>query len=262
MSSKPMVTAAQLAGIVRAKPGSKHLAQIHDLIPALNKTLLKYEIDTPLRIAHFLAQIAHESMGLRRTIEIWPRPNLDRNGVARNGNRFQLRYEKMKRNLGNYRPGDGYRFRGRGLIQLTGRYNYTAYGKALGRDLVSGNNMEAVGLLPLAIDVAGWFWTSRRVNLNALADGDHFIRIMRAINGGENGREDRRRYLIRAKRVLGITGLQAGGKKTYTVRPGDFLSRIAATYGISLKKLKAANPEIKGPDFIIEPGQKIKIPGK
>lgn len=261
MKSKPMVSVAQLATIVNTRPGSKHYAHLQDLTPALNKVLLKYGIDTPLRIAHFLAQMAHESMGFRRFEEIWPNPKLDERGVARNGNRFQLRYEKMRRNLGNTEPGDGYRFRGRGLVQLTGRYNYTAYGRAIGRDLTGGKNMDAVARLPLAVDVAGWFWTTRRISLNVLADGDHFIRITRSINGGENGREDRRRYLIRAKKVLGVSGVQFARPKTYTVRPGDYLSKIAATYGVPLLKLKENNPEIKGPDFIIEPGQKIKIPG-
>jgi len=147
-------------------------------------TLARYDITTPLRIAHFLAQIAHESGCLVYTEEI-------ASGKAYDG----------RADLGNTEPDDGPRFKGRGLIQLTGRFNYQNYGKACGRDLEHGTNPGLVATDPaLATDVAGWFWAGR--NLNALADKDDLDGITRRINGGLNGLADRAAFLARAKWLL------------------------------------------------------------
>ena len=87
--------------------------------------------------------------------------------------------------LGNTEPGDGVRFKGRGLIQLTGRANYTSYGQAIGQDLIHGVNMNKVADDPkMAVDVACWFWSSR--HLNSHADQDDLNKITRRINGGTN----------------------------------------------------------------------------
>lgn len=179
-------------------PGRDHL--IRRYLPFLNKTCERFNIDTPLRLAHFLAQILHESGGLRWPEEIWPEPALDTHGVAQKGSRWQLRYERHP-GLGNTEVGDGYRFRGRGLIQLTGRANYRAFGKSLGLDLEA--KPDRVALEPnLAVLAAGWFWDQR--GLNAVADLDDLKTITRRINGGYNGLADRERYLARAKQALGL----------------------------------------------------------
>lgn len=175
-----MITAAQLQQILPyAAPG-----RIAEYLPHLVAGMAARGIDTPLRQAHFLAQIGHESGHLRYHAEI-------ASGEAYEG----------RRDLGNAEPGDGQRFKGRGLIQLTGRANYTAYGKAIGRDLIANPTLVATDPA-LAVDVACWFWESR--GLNALADADDIDRVTRRINGGLNGLVDRRAILARAKEVFGL----------------------------------------------------------
>lgn len=167
--------------LVMTSAGATRIASFHDAILA---TMDRHQINTPLRIAHFLAQIGHESGCLRYTEEI-------ADGSAYEG----------RADLGNTQPGDGPRFKGRGLIQLTGRANYRAYGKACGHDFENRTDPALVATDPnLAVDVAGWFWTSR--NLNQLADRDDLEAVTRRVNGGLNGLDDRAAYLARAKWLL------------------------------------------------------------
>ena len=147
--------------------------------------MAEFGIDTPTRQAAFLAQIGHESGGLHWSVEIW------------GPTEAQRRYEG-RRDLGNVQIGDGYRFRGRGLIQTTGRANYVATGKALGVDLIA--KPELLALPELAARSAAWYWKSR--NLNALADAGDFERITRKINGGLNGQAERIALWESARGVL------------------------------------------------------------
>jgi putative chitinase len=141
-------------------------------------------IDAPLRVAHFLAQLGHESGDLRYCEEI------------ADGDAYEGRTD-----LGNTKKGDGRRFKGRGLIQLTGRANYRAYGEARGRDFLEGDNPTLLASDPeLAVDVAGWFWATR--GLNEPADRDDLRLITRRINGGYNGLEDRAAHLAQARWFL------------------------------------------------------------
>ena len=104
--------------------------------------------------------------------------------------------------LGNTETGDGKRFKGRGLIQLTGRANYQAYGEYKGQDFTTEDNMKRVATDPnLATDVAGWFWTESK-SLNQLADIDDVNSITYKINGGYNGLAERKAHLARAKFFL------------------------------------------------------------
>ena len=152
----------------------------------LEQTMRRYGIDTALRRSHFLAQVGHESGALRYEEEL-------ASGEA---------YER-RADLGNTEPGDGPRFKGRGLIQLTGRANYAAYGAARGIDLTTGDAPRRIATDPeLAADVAGWFWQSRK--LNARADADDIRAVTRRINGGYNGLADRIEYLRRAKFFLRV----------------------------------------------------------
>lgn len=145
-----------------------------EFVEPINLALDRYEINTPARIAAFLAQIGHESGGLRYVKEIWG-PTV-----------AQQRYEG-RADLGNTQPGDGKRFMGRGLIQITGRTNYEAVGRALGIDAVASPEVLESPLY--ASLSAGWFWSSR--NLNALADEGDMRKLTRRINGGYNGLDDR-----------------------------------------------------------------------
>lgn len=149
-------------------------ANCRKFIEPLNKAMVKYKINTDLRQCHFIAQLAHESGSFRYTEEL-------ASGEA---------YENRK-DLGNTSPGDGKKFKGRGLIQLTGRSNYQKYGEYIGVDLTL--NPEQVATDPiLGVDVAGWFWTIRKLNL--LADKDDLKAITKKINGGYNGLADREKY--------------------------------------------------------------------
>jgi len=153
-------------------------------LPLLNLSLPKYEINTPLRTAHFLAQIGHESLSFVYTQEV-------ASGAAYEG----------RLDLGNTQPGDGVRFKGRGLIQLTGRDNYKKYGKFISVDLLHSGNEQLIAEKPeYALDVSLWFWNKRK--LNDYADEDNLKAITRRINGGYNGLEDREHYLNRAKFFL------------------------------------------------------------
>lgn len=149
------------------------------------KYLLKYEINTPLRLAHFVAQIAHESGGFRWMKEVWgPTP-------------AQRKYEG-RHDLGNICTGDGRRYAGRGCLQLTGRANYREVGARLGLDLEE--NPDLASDPETSILIACDFWQSRWIN--PIADADDITRVTKKVNGGTNGIEDRMRKLARAKEVL------------------------------------------------------------
>lgn len=154
------------------------------LTPIILETMTRYDINTPLRQAHFLAQIGHESGELVYRKEL-------ASGTA---------YEN-RRDLGNTQPGDGPRYKGRGLIQLTGRANYADYSRtgAFRVDVEADPEQLAVDDR-LCVDVAGWFWERR--GLNAFADRDDLETVTRRINGGLNGLENRRRLLSRGKTLL------------------------------------------------------------
>ena len=168
--------------------GSKGVRQteiINAVDDVLRSTLARYEINTPLRIAHFIAQIAHESAGLRTTEEF-------ASGEAYEG----------RADLGNTQPGDGKRFKGRGLIQLTGRANYKTFGDKMGEDFIA--DPEKCAEPELSLIIACEYWKSR--NINAKADKDDLISVTRAINGGTNGLDDRRKYLGKAKDEMARLG--------------------------------------------------------
>jgi len=152
--------------------------------PLLRSNMEASEINTPLRMAHFLAQLGHESAEFRYTEEI-------ASGAAYEG----------RTDLGNIESGDGVRFKGRGLIQLTGRANYKKYGTARTADYLTGSNPGLLSTDPaIAVHVSCWFWTSH--SLNTLADSDNITAITKVINGGHNGLADRKIKLGRAKFFL------------------------------------------------------------
>ena len=153
----------------------------------LAKTLQEFEINTRLRIAHFLAQTCHESAGFRTTEEF------------ASGRAYEHRLD-----LGNVNVGDGPRYKGRGLLQLTGRSNYTLLGKQLldqGLIAVSLKDAPELAAEPvLSLRIACEFWKSK--NINAACDGDDVLRVTKIVNGGTNGLDDRRALTSKAKTAL------------------------------------------------------------
>jgi len=151
------------------------------LVEYLNKHMPEYEVNNYLRVCHFLAQAAHEAAAFR-TLEEYA------SGEAYEG----------RKDLGNTHKGDGVRYKGRGIFQLTGRANYAKIGKLIDKDLE--NNPELAESPEISVLTALEYWKSR--NLNALADKDDVESITRKINGGLNGIEDRKKYLSKIKSIL------------------------------------------------------------
>lgn len=158
-------------------------SRAQDWYPHMRAACIEFDITAPTRLAAFLAQIGHESGGFVYTREIW------------GPTQAQQRYEGRK-DLGNTQPGDGSRFRGRGLIQITGRYNYTAVAEGLGIDCV--NRPEMLEEPRNAARSAAWWWANN--GCNELADAGNFHALTRRINGGLNGIDDR---LERWERAIG-----------------------------------------------------------
>lgn len=172
-----MITLDELLQIM---PLAKGRAAVFHL--PLVEAMEEFGINTPARQAAFLAQVCHESGSLRYVREL-------ASGAAYEG----------RVDLGNSEPGDGVRFKGRGLIQVTGRANYRMCGQALVLPLEE--QPELLEQVVHACRSAGWFWQSR--GLNALADAGDFRLITRRINGGLNGFADRLAAFERANEVLG-----------------------------------------------------------
>lgn len=186
-------------------------------VEPINLTLERFSIDTPMRVAAFLGQTAHESARFDRLTEnlnysahglaaTWPSRFRDINGLpTEQAQRLHRKPEEIANvvyaaRLGNgsVESGDGWRFRGRGLIHVTGRYNYRECGRVLGIDLESApESLESELYASLS---AGWFWSMR--GLNVLADSWAIERISRIVNGGVHGMAERLEISNRALDVL------------------------------------------------------------
>lgn len=179
---------------------------VEKYLQPLIDTMSKYHIDTPLRDAHFIAQIGHESANFAATAE-----NLNYSAkallsvfpkyfTAETANSFARQPEKIANlvyanRLGNVLPGDGWRYRGRGLMQVTGKVNYAAISKDIGVDFV--NHPELLEGTVYATECAGWYWNKH--GINTLADLDDLVAVTKKINGGTNGLDDRAHRLELAK---------------------------------------------------------------
>ena len=175
--------------LVKVLPNSRLKAGV--FISALNTAMSHHQITTPERTAAFLAQIGHESAQLLYVREMGSDHYLskyDTGGLAaRLGNTSEA-------------DGDGQLYRGRGLIQITGRHNYLVCSQALFGDDRLLRDPTLLEQPQWAAESAAWFWQSN--GLSELADKDQFTAITRRINGGLNGLEDRLRLWARAKAVL------------------------------------------------------------
>ncbi|MCD0155995.1 glycoside hydrolase, family 19 [Deinococcus sp. 6GRE01] len=173
------------ADLIRALVPALTTARAAEVASALAGPAARAGITTRARVAAFVAQLAHESAGFKYLEEIWgPTP-------------AQRRYEG-RADLGNTQAGDGYRFRGRGWIQLTGRHNYRTYGGLLNLPLEAQPDLAAQP--GTAARIACAYWDQRK--LNALADAGDFAGITYLINGGTNGAADREAYHRRALAAL------------------------------------------------------------
>lgn len=167
--------------ILRVMPSAN--SRVDKYLVFINRYASEFGITTALRMAHYLAQIAHESGELRYTKEL-------ASGAEYEG----------RKDLGNTKKGDGVRYKGRGLIQLTGKANYKAYKEYCGFDVVAKPELleQPLG----AVRSSMWYWKTH--DLNALADKDDVKAVTKRINGGYNGLAARQKYLDRAKKALGL----------------------------------------------------------
>jgi putative chitinase len=194
---------------------------------SLADCISRADLSSKLRLAHFLAQTAHESAGLETTVEY-------ASGAAYEGDK----------DLGNVQRGDGKRFKGRGLIQLTGRANYAAYGKALGVDLVG--RPERAAEFPVAALTAAEYWRSR--NINPSADRDDIRAVTLRVNGGENGLSSRETFLARAKHALSdLKGALIAGAAGETQAAATKAKAAAAPATTAVVSLASLHPAVQSP---------------
>jgi len=184
-----LITLPQLLQIL---PGARLGAGV--FLPALNTAMSRFEIGQPKRVAAFLAQVGHESGELRYVRELGSDAYLSKYDTG-----------ALAVRLGNTpeADGDGQKYRGRGLIQITGRRNYLACSQALFGDERLLREPTLLEQPQWAAESAAWFWQSN--GLNELADKDQFTTITRRINGGLNGLEDRLRLWARAKAAFCVS---------------------------------------------------------
>ncbi len=168
-----------------AKCTGARLDRAQTFAEPLSLAMKEFGITTTEQQAMFLANVGHESGGLKWLTELW------------GPTEAQKRYEG-RRDLGNTQAGDGVRFKGRGLLQTTGRANYKALSDHLGIDFIA--NPEKLAQPMEASLSAGYFWQSH--NLNAVADGGDFLRVVKTINGGTNGLAERQTLYTAAKAAL------------------------------------------------------------
>lgn len=181
-------------------------------IPYLNTVLPEFEINTPYRKAHFLAQLAHESGGLKYVEE---NLNYSAQGLrsifgkyfptmemaeqyARKPEKIANKVYANRMGNGDEQSGDGWKYRGRGLIQLTGKSNYQRFGQEYSLD--SENNPDLLLDPEVALISACWYW--KRNKLNNYADADDIHMVTKRINGGTNGILHRQQYLESFKKVF------------------------------------------------------------
>uniref|UniRef100_A0AAU8GHX4 Endolysin n=2 Tax=unclassified Seunavirus TaxID=2494210 RepID=A0AAU8GHX4_9CAUD len=180
------LTQAQLDKIFPVGASSGRNAKF---LGALNDLFEKTNINTVNRIAGFLSQIGVESAEFRYVRELGNNSYFDKYDTG-----------PIAERLGNtpQKDGDGAKYKGRGLIQITGLANYKACGKALGLDLV--NHPELLEQPEYAVASAGWYWNMR--NINAACDADDIVKITKLVNGGTNHLAERTAYYKKAKSVL------------------------------------------------------------
>jgi len=197
----------QLAQLI---PGNPYVDHWHH---ALEQALPDYDINTPARVAAFIAQCAHESGGFRFLKEnlnykaeslsrVWPKYFKDpavAKQYAHNPEAIANRAYASRMGNGNEASGDGWKFCGRGLIQLTGRSNYQAFADSIETDIE--DIPEYLATFEGSCQSAAWFWESN--NLNKWADAGDITTLTKKINGGILGLADRQKHYEHALHVIG-----------------------------------------------------------
>lgn len=245
-----LLTEAQLAAMI---PTNK---EVGEWCVALNEMLPKYGITTDKRIASFISQCAHESMDFRvleenlnykeaTLLRVFPRyfgPGKE-NAAEYAGKPEKIaNYVYMDKNrskagaLGNQKDGDGFLFRGKGLKQVTGRSNTTAFGKTVG--MTAEEAAEYLMTKKGALESALWFWGSR--NLNEVADTGDVVKLTKIINGGDIGLADRQARYAKAMAALGgkieAINSQITDAVTQALRrgsKGDLVKKLQAKLGLT-----------------------------
>jgi putative chitinase len=194
---------------------AEQLAKLHigaQWVDALNETFTRFGINTPRQQAAFIGQCGHECGNFKvleenlnyravTLMKLWPKrfPTLEvANGYEKNPRRIANMVYSGRMGNRNESSGDGYRFRGRGCIQLTGHANYFHAGKALGIDFVA--DPDLVGTPKYAALTAGWFWSTH--GCNEIADRGDWTQLTKKINGGTIGLDDRIKHTEHALSVL------------------------------------------------------------
>lgn len=245
-------TKEHLAAVI---PGN---ARVDAWYAALCEILPKYGITTERRVAHFVSQCAHESNNFRSLEEnlnysedalnrVFPRyfgaGKRSAAEYARNPEKianyvYMDEYRSARGALGNTQAGDGWRFRGRGLKQLTGRNNYTRFAESVG--ITAEDSAEYVATEKGAIESAAWFWDTNR--LNTIADTDDVVLMTKRINGGDIGLADRQQRYAGAMRVFGsdappaAVAASGAANLSETIRvgsSGDTVRAVQAKLGIT-----------------------------
>ena len=193
----------------------EQLAKLHigeQWVDALNETFARFDISTPIRQASFIGQCGHECGSFKvleenlnyraeTLMKLWKSrfPTIEiANEYARNPKKIANKVYSSRMGNRDEASGDGYRFRGRGCIQLTGHANYFHAGQACGADFVMEPDLVATPRY--AAMTAGWFWSTHK--LNQYADGSDFVTMTKKINGGTIGLQDRINHINHALQVL------------------------------------------------------------
>lgn len=245
-----MITLSQFQQMI---PTNKEAAEWYDITIDFFE---KYNITTPLRIASFMAQCAHESQDFRSLEEnlnysvdsllrVFPRyfgaGKADPAAYARNPEKL-ANYVYMDANrsksgaLGNTQPGDGWKFRGGGIKQLTGRNNYATFGKDLG--MTADEAAAYVRTKKGALESACWFW--KKNGLEKFADADDIVGMTKKINGGTIGLEDRQSRYTKAKAIIGNST-----SSTPAAKPAAPAPKSQITDSVTAKSAPAKYPTIQ-----------------
>lgn len=275
-----MLTKEKIVHLLHGNPAAEEWAD------AAIEILPKYEITTAARVAGFFAQCGHESAGFKVLEENlhYRAETLDKvfpkyfKNAGRDAAAYARQPEKIanvvyagRMGNGDTASGDGFRFRGRGVIQLTGRDNYTAFGKSIG--MTAEQVIDYVTTKKGALESACWYWQSR--NINAACDANDIVRMTKLINGGTIGLEDREKHYREALAILGGAAPPAGhSAPSETLRKGskgEAVKKMQAALGIgadgdfgpgteaALKKWQAANGLVA--DGVAGPKTLLKLIG-